>query len=187
MDTSTEVWKDVVGFEDTHMISSAGNIRVKGRYLNNNGTSVWMPEHDIKPFRTNIGYVQVNLNIAGKQYKKYVHRLVAEAFIENPNGLKEVDHIDCNKTNNHVHNLQWIDHRSNVRRILRSTKAKRVEAYQPRLTKRPPKHVLLSSILRHRGNFVQLAKAFAVTDNAVRKWCRYYQLPFHSYDYKMGA
>jgi len=51
-----------------------------------------------------------------KQIKYYVHRLVAETFIENPNNLSDVDHIDCNKENNHVDNLRWCTRQQNLAR-----------------------------------------------------------------------
>ncbi|MFZ9205473.1 MAG: HNH endonuclease signature motif containing protein [Candidatus Nanopelagicaceae bacterium] len=67
-------------------------------------------------------YQAVNISIYddngkfAKQIKYYVHRLVAEAFIENPNNLSDVDHIDCNKENNHVDNLRWYTRQQNVAR-----------------------------------------------------------------------
>lgn len=51
-----------------------------------------------------------------KQIKYYVHRLVAETFIENPNNLSDVDHIDCNKENNNVDNLRWVTREENMAR-----------------------------------------------------------------------
>ena len=67
-------------------------------------------------------YLAVNISIYddngkfAKQIKYYVHRLVAEAFIENPNNVSDVDHIDCNKENNHVDNLRWVTRGENMSR-----------------------------------------------------------------------
>ena len=67
-------------------------------------------------------YQAVNISIYdengkfAKQIKYYVHRLVAEAFIENPNNVSDVDHIDCNKENNHVDNLRWVTREENMAR-----------------------------------------------------------------------
>lgn len=67
-------------------------------------------------------YLAVNISIYddngkfAKQIKCYVHRLVAEAFIENPNNVSDVDHIDCNKENNHVDNLRWVTREENMSR-----------------------------------------------------------------------
>lgn len=50
----------------------------------------------------------------GRGNKFFVHRLVAEAFIPNPNNYNEIDHIDCNALNNHVENLRWVTHQENM-------------------------------------------------------------------------
>lgn len=59
------------------------------------------------PQDNGVGYMKVVLRINGKSKNVYVHRLVAECFLPNPNGLKEVNHIDGNKRNNDVSNLEW--------------------------------------------------------------------------------
>ena len=60
------------------------------------------------------GYRKVSVIVNGKRYHPQVHRLVAEAYIPNPEGYDTVDHIDGNKTNNEVNNLQWMTHGDNV-------------------------------------------------------------------------
>ena len=60
------------------------------------------------------GYLLVSVYINGKNKSFLVHRLVAEKFIPNPNDLPCVNHIDCNKQNNHVDNLEWCDHINNT-------------------------------------------------------------------------
>lgn len=66
----------------------------------------------LKPYIKN-GYLAVNL-FGGVQKHFYVHRLVAEAFIPNPKHYKEVNHIDCNKSNNNVSNLEWCNRKQNL-------------------------------------------------------------------------
>lgn len=61
------------------------------------------------------GYLAVNLFKDGKCKHYYIHRLVAEAFIPNPNNYLEVNHIDCNKHNNSVENLEWCDRTQNLK------------------------------------------------------------------------
>ena len=67
-------------------------------------------------------YQAVNISIYDdngkfvRQIKYYVHRLVGEAFIENPNNLPDIDHKDCNKENNHVDNLRWLTRKENMSR-----------------------------------------------------------------------
>lgn len=73
-------------------------------------------EKILKPRHNNSGYLTVNLSKDGKALNKTVHRLVAKAFIPNPEGLPEIDHINGDKTNNMVENLQWISHVENNRK-----------------------------------------------------------------------
>lgn len=60
------------------------------------------------------GYDIVSVTLGGKHTSKAVHRFVAEAWIENPYGLEEVNHIDCNRRNNSVDNLEWCTHSYNI-------------------------------------------------------------------------
>lgn len=62
------------------------------------------------------GYIQVTIYEDGKQYTKRVHRLVAEVYLSNPNNLSEIDHIDGDKSNNHIDNLEWVTRNENMRR-----------------------------------------------------------------------
>ena len=98
MDT---VWKDVVGFEELYEVSCQGKIRNKnnGRLLNG-----WT----IKK-----GYIQVALRKNKKSYFMLVHRIVAEAFIPNPDRKEFVDHINTITSDNRVENLRWCNYTEN--------------------------------------------------------------------------
>ena len=64
----------------------------------------------LQPIRHSLGYRRVN--VAKRQ--TYIHRLVAETYIDNPDNLREIDHIDGDKANNHVSNLRWMTHKQNI-------------------------------------------------------------------------
>lgn len=94
-----EKWKDVDGYEGLYKISNFG--RVKGK-------------HRIKSQQDNgKGYLTVHLNKNGKSRWHLVHRLVAKAFIENPENKPTVNHIDGNRKNNNVNNLEWATYSEN--------------------------------------------------------------------------
>lgn len=92
-----EEWKDIKGYEGLYKISNLGRVKsfqgVKERILKSN--------------IQNCGYEYVVLAMNGKFKTKNIHRLVAEIFIPNPNNYKEINHIDENKHNNNVNNLEW--------------------------------------------------------------------------------
>lgn len=67
----------------------------------------------LKTYKRDNGYLSVSL---GRGVVKLVHRLVAETYLPNPSGLPEVDHLDANKSNNHVNNLEWVTHEENMER-----------------------------------------------------------------------
>lgn len=68
----------------------------------------------MKPYENHKGYLKIGLFKEGKCEKHRIHRLVAQAFIPNPDGLSDVNHIDGNKQNNSVSNLEWVSNRDNV-------------------------------------------------------------------------
>ena len=97
-----EEWRPIKGYEGLYEVSNTGLVRnvVKGRYL--------------KPGFDKNGYLKCVLSKGGKQRTVYIHRLVATAFIPNPDGLPQVNHRDEDKTRNVVDNLEWCTSKYNV-------------------------------------------------------------------------
>ena len=102
-----EIWKDIKGYEGLYQISSFGNVKSLDRYIiNKNGDKQYFPG---KYLTQGIGdsYLKVTLSKNNKQRTFRVHILVARTFIPNPENKPEVNHIDGNKKNNKVNNLEW--------------------------------------------------------------------------------
>ena len=99
-----EVWRPVPGYEGLYAISSIGRLRSLTRY-----------KKIVKPLLTNAGYYQYQLWYKGICHVASAHRLVAQAFIPNPENCPVVNHIDENKLNNCVGNLEWVSHVDNCR------------------------------------------------------------------------
>ena len=108
--TENEVWKDVVGYEGLYKVSDRGNVYSVER-IGVNGNKIG--GRMLKPWYDRYGYIRVSLRKNGIKKNKRVHRLVAEAFIPNPNNLPEVNHMDENKTNNELSNLEWCTRKHN--------------------------------------------------------------------------
>lgn len=105
-----EIWNDVKGFVGTYQVSNFGRVK---RIIDSNGN----PKETIMYvfIEPGIGYPKVLLTTksTGKRKAYTIHRLVAKAFIPNPENKKYVNHIDSNKTNNKVENLEWCTNSEN--------------------------------------------------------------------------
>lgn len=103
-----EIWKDVDGYEGLYKVSNLGNVMSCERYVKTcGGGKRLVSESVLKPFMCPGGYLEINLWKNNKMKTTMIHRLVAKAFLENPNNFPEVNHKDENKKNNCVDNLEW--------------------------------------------------------------------------------
>lgn len=100
----TEVWKDIDGYDGKYQVSNLGKVRSigKNRIIT------------LKPMTQKNGYLYVALWKDNKKKNKLIHRLVALAFVDNPNDYPEVNHKDENKENNEAKNLEWCEHLYNM-------------------------------------------------------------------------
>jgi hypothetical protein len=109
-----EIWRDVKGYEGLYQVSNMG------RVISNNG---------LLHLNTNTyGYKHITLSKGNVQKTVVVHKLVADAFIENPHNKPQINHIDGNKENNAVANLEWVTQGDNNRHAIRMNlrKAKKI-------------------------------------------------------------
>ena len=96
--------KDVKNYEGLYAVTPEGEVYS------------YKSKKFLKPFYNTKDYLKVALFKNGKSKQFFVHRLVAEAYIPNPDNLPQVDHIDNDKNHNHINNLQWITNRDNCRK-----------------------------------------------------------------------
>ena len=99
-----EIWKDIEGYENIYQISNLGRVKSLPRKT---GNQFGKNERILKYFINTKGYFQVDLYKNNKCKRFLIHRLVAEAFLENPNNLPYINHKDENKQNNYIENLEW--------------------------------------------------------------------------------
>ena len=110
-----EEWRSIPGYDVLFFLSSYGIVKsLEISYIKKNGVMDHKPEIILRPKNNGTGYFTVCL-YKNKIHKYYlIHRLVAQAFIPNPDNLSEVNHKDEDKSNNRVDNLEWCDHKYNM-------------------------------------------------------------------------
>lgn len=99
--TSEERWKDILGYEGVYLISDHGRVKVL--------STGYIRKYHITPK----GYQRLQLSKDGKPKSFFIHRLVANAFLDKKEDQPQVNHIDCDKTNNHYLNLEWVSNSGN--------------------------------------------------------------------------
>lgn len=116
-----EVWKPIPGYEGFYEISSHGSVRSVDRNITyKDGREYFYKGKTLVPRVDRVGCKYVHLYINGKRRAFTIHRLVAIAFIENIENLSDVNHIDGNRLNNRVSNLEWCTHAENMQHAFRT-------------------------------------------------------------------
>ena len=126
-----EIWKDLVGYEGSYKVSNLGRIKSVSRFIL---FGKWDSPRHIDEFIMKVqvgktGYGYVTLSVLGKPKRVRVNRQVALAFLPNPNNLSDVDHINEDKLDNRLVNLQWLSNHDNRHRpctIQRTTEITRM-------------------------------------------------------------
>ena len=148
-----EIWKPIKGFEEFYEISNYGRIRSLDRVIIQKGKFGQDTNHIykgkiVKLFVYKDGYARVGLHKNGEMKTYSVHRLVGEHFLEKKPGKDCINHLDCNKANNNVNNLEWCTQSENIQ-----------YAYDNR-TKIPP-HQKKISQYDMAGNLIQVWESMA--------------------------
>lgn len=110
----TEEWRDIKGYEGLYQVSNLGRVRSLGFTFIGKGGHLYSRPGKILKAKNDRGYLSLTLCKDKKHTSALVHRLVAEAFINNPNNLPQVNHKDENPSNNKVDNLEWCDAKYNI-------------------------------------------------------------------------
>lgn len=144
-----EIWKPVIGFDGLYEVSNLG--RVKSIKFNK--------EKILKPQDNGRGYLTVHIRNFEYDKKHYIHRIVAETFLEKKDGKNEVNHIDCNKNNNCLNNLEWCTKEYNfIHKMINQRQPKGEESGNSKLTEKDILEIRKSSV-----NSYELSKIYNVS------------------------
>ncbi len=107
-----EIWKDVIGYEGFYQVSNFGNVKRVGSFRGVN--KAYLNDYYLNPRDNGKGYLRIKLTVNNKSKRVMLHRIIAEAFINNPKNKKVINHINCDKKDNRIENLEWCSQSENV-------------------------------------------------------------------------
>ena len=160
-----EIWKPIQGYEEYYEVSSEGNVRSKDR-IRANGIPI--KGKQLKPNVLKDGYAQVTLVVNGKPKCMKIHRLVAIAFIENPENKPQVNHKNGIRNDNRVENLEWVTISENHRHAFAvlGKKAAKYWLGKPSVNRKLTKEQIESIISDSRSQIV-IAKDYGVCQQTI--------------------
>jgi hypothetical protein len=157
-----EIWKDVPEMEGFYQVSNKGRIKALDRVVKRKTKGdLCIKEHYVQGSKDSKGYLQLDARVNGKRIIKFIHRLVAEAFIDNPQHYNQVNHKDGNKLNNDVDNLEWLSCIDNIRHAWKHKLAKPLQGENHGNHKLTNEQVLFIKTHYKKGDSLYGAKALA--------------------------
>lgn len=128
-----EMWKDIPGYVGLYQVSDLGRVRSVDRVIPRKNGPLPLKGKILKQFVKNSGRLEVHLSREGKWTHWLVHRLVAIAFLDNPNNLPQINHLNGDPRDNRLVNLEWCDQSRNEIHKIHNLKVKNSSLlYQPK-------------------------------------------------------
>lgn len=161
-----ETWRNAYNSNGTYAISSIGRMkRLEHSVLDKRGVVQLFKERLLKPCKTNHGYFSYTISVNGNVFRMLAHRFVAIAFIPNPDNKPHINHIDSNRQNNKVENLEWCTHSENMKHSFLSGNSSQL-GDKNSCSKLTTKQVI--NIFFSTGSSYNVAKKYPITAKTVR-------------------
>ena len=156
-----EIWNNIEGYDGKYQVSNLGRVR-------NTQKNIIMTDR-----KRGKGYMAVTLtDYTGKHKDYYIHRLVANAFIPNPDKLSQVNHKDEDKTNNCAYNLEWCDCKYNINYGTRSTRSCSNRKYSKRKGTTIYQYTLDKEFVRSWESLNEIYNTLGIFRSCISKCCR---------------
>jgi len=162
------IWNDIPGLQGFYSASNTGFVRrnagiVKGK----DGRTMNISEKVLKPSQRDHGYLSVNICINAKQKPTFVHRLVALAFLDNPESKPFINHLDNNPDNNNIGNLEWCTQKENMQHSLKQGRM----SIPTSATTDPQKLVEIRLLVSQGVSKREISRRLNVCRNTITKYC----------------
>ena len=173
-----EVWKDVDEFDGVYQISNFGRLKSVERTVKHPKGECVIKGKFLSEVVNKKGYIEYQITYNSKHYGRKAHRLVANAFIPNPQNLPQVNHIDGDKTNNKASNLEWCTNRHNV-----------IHAYENQLHKTRPiiQFDLDGNEIKKWKSAGEIQRELGLRRSHIHEACKGKRKTFHGYVWKFES
>jgi len=167
-----EIWKDIAGYEGCYQVSNKGRMKSLLRVVKHLTGGKLTVSEKILTLKDRNGYDHISLWKENIEKRFKVHRLVAQAFIPNPENKPQVNHIDGDRKNNHVSNLEWVTGKENAQHAIKTGLTVSPRGVDVPISKLKDADVIEMRKLRHNGlEYPVIAKMFGVAVRATRAAC----------------
>lgn len=167
-----EIWREIEGYPN-YMVSNLGRVKSLGRWINGkNKGKRWQEEKIMKQQLFKCGYLYVCLWKERKMKYCRVHRLVAEAFIPNPNNYPIINHKDENRQNNNVENLEWCDQKYNVNFGTATERRRKTNTNHPSYSKVVLQYDLNGNFIKEWPSTMEIERQLGFANTHISNCCK---------------